>query len=199
MNWRFFSFRFNRLVFDFRPSPSILGATIKHYLQLLKQDKPEIAQLFENSFYVDDLIAGAEEDQRAFDIYQKSKEIMSKGGFNLRKWNSNSKTLFQKIASSEFTENQKNAKSVNKMPAEITAEDDESYAKSSTGIGDCTTHDDRILKILGIKWNTFTDEFLFHFKDLYNYGNSLSVNKRSVLKITAKIVDPLRITSPFVI
>jgi len=35
------------------------------------------------------------------------------------------------------------------MPAEITAEDDESYAKSSTGITDCTTNDDRIVKILG--------------------------------------------------
>ena len=103
---------------------------------------------------MDDLITGADEDQRAFDIYQKSKEMMSKGGFNLRKWNSNSKQLLQKIASSEFTENERNAKSVNKMTAEITAEDDESYAKSSTGISDCTTHDDRIVKILGIKWNT---------------------------------------------
>ena len=46
---------------------------------------------------MDDLITEADEDQRAFDIYQKSKEMMSKGGFNLRKWNSNSKTLLQKI------------------------------------------------------------------------------------------------------
>ena len=43
-------FRFNRLVFGLRPSPSILGATIKHHLQLLKQDEPEIAQLLEISF-----------------------------------------------------------------------------------------------------------------------------------------------------
>lgn len=42
------------------------------------------------------------------------------------------------------------------MPTEITAEDDESYAKSSTGITDCTTYDDRIVKILGVKWNTFS-------------------------------------------
>lgn len=123
------SFRFNRLVFDLHPSLLILGATIKHHLQLLKQDKPEIAQLLENLFYVDNLITRADEDQRAFDIYQKSKQMMSKGGFNLRKWNSNSKTLLQKIASSEFTENEKNAKSVNKTLAEITAE-------PSTGISD---------------------------------------------------------------
>lgn len=76
-------FRFNRLVFGLRPSPSGLGATIKHHLQLLTQDEPEIAQLLENLFYVDDLITGADDDQRAFVIYQKSKEMMSKGGFNL--------------------------------------------------------------------------------------------------------------------
>lgn len=124
---------------------------------------------------------------------------MSKGGFNLRKWNSNLRTLLQKIASSELSENDENAKSVDKTPAQINAEDDESYAKSSTGITDCTTNDDCIVKILGIKWNTLTDEFLFHFEDLYNYGNSLSVNKRSVLKITEKMFNPLGITSPFVI
>lgn len=66
------------------------------------------------------------------------------------------KTLLQKIASSELTENDENAKSLNKMPTEITAKDDESYAKSSTGITDCTTYDDRIVKILGVKWNTFS-------------------------------------------
>lgn len=59
------------------------------------------------------------------------------------------RTLFQKIGSSELTKNYENTKSVDKTPAEITAEDDESYAKSSTGITDCTTNDDRIVKILG--------------------------------------------------
>ena len=150
------SYRLNRLVFGLRPSLSILGATIKHHLQLLKQDEAGIADLLENSFYVDFPITGADDDQRAFVIYQKSKEMMSKGGLDLRKWNSNSKTLLQKIASSELTENDENAKSLNKMPTEITAEDDESYAKSSTGITDCTTYDDRIVKILGVKWNTFS-------------------------------------------
>ena len=63
---------------------------------------------------------------------------------------------FRIVGPIELTENEKNAESVNKIPAQITAEDDESYAKSSTGITKCTTHDDRIVKILGIKWNTLS-------------------------------------------
>lgn len=45
-----FPFRFNRLVFRLRPSPSILGATIKHYFKLFKQDEPEMAWLLNESF-----------------------------------------------------------------------------------------------------------------------------------------------------
>ena len=42
------SHRLNRLVFGLRPSLSILGASIKHHLQLLKQDEAGIADLLEN-------------------------------------------------------------------------------------------------------------------------------------------------------
>lgn len=91
----------------------------------------------------------------------------------------------------------------NKLSSDVTlddtVEDDESYAKSSTGLTDCTPSDDHMVKVLGIKWNTFTDEFHFSFEELYKYGKSLLVNKRSVLKITANIFDPMGIMSPFVI
>ena len=78
--------RFNRLVFGLRPSPSILGETIRHHLQLYKQSEPEMAELLEVSLYVDDLITRAEPAKDALQIYEKSKKIMSEGGFNLRKW-----------------------------------------------------------------------------------------------------------------
>ena len=42
-------YRFNRLVFGLRPSPSILGATIAHHLRLYKQREPEMAELLEKS------------------------------------------------------------------------------------------------------------------------------------------------------
>jgi hypothetical protein len=43
-------YRFNRLVFRLRPSPSILGATVKRHPELYK---PELVELIEKSLYVD--------------------------------------------------------------------------------------------------------------------------------------------------
>ena len=51
--------------------------------------------------YIDDLLAGEETDERAFDLYENSKMLMSQGGFNLRKWNSNSSELLKNIEIAE--------------------------------------------------------------------------------------------------
>ena len=98
---------------------------------------------------MDDLITGEDDDQGAFTIYQKAKQIMSKGGFNLRKWRSNSRTLLQEIAKTEVSNEIPRRDS--KSSSEIIVEDDESYAKSSTGLSDYTSDDDHLVKVLGIK------------------------------------------------
>ena len=46
-----------------------------------------------DSVYVDDFAGGAYEDSEALKIYRTSKELMNKGGFQLRKWNCNSKPV----------------------------------------------------------------------------------------------------------
>ena len=186
-------FRFNRLVFGLRPSPSILCSTIKHHLKFYRQSDPEMAEMLENSLYVDDLITGDDDDKAAFAIYKKSKTIMAAGGFRLRKWNSNSANLIEEIAKLEVSSQQTSDSS------DATKEDDESYAKSSTSLGSPTTSDGKTVKVLGINWDTDNDEIFFNFAELYEFGRSLPVNKRSVLKLTAKIFDPLGFLSPFVI
>jgi len=54
-------------------------------------------------------------------------------------------------------------------------------------------------KILGISWDSQSDNFMFNFTDLIEYVRQLPPNKRSLLKLTAKIYDPLGLLSPFVI
>ena len=82
--------KFTRLVFGLRPSPAILGATIQHHLKLYKQSDPEMFKLLEQSFYVDDLLTGESNDEKALAIYHRAKKLMAEGGFNLRKWKTNS-------------------------------------------------------------------------------------------------------------
>lgn len=79
-------YRFTQLVFGFHPSPAILGTTILHHLQLHKQSDPEIAQLLEQSLYVDNLLTGESDKERGLSVYKRCKKVMSSGGFNLRKW-----------------------------------------------------------------------------------------------------------------
>ena len=53
--------------------------------------------------YVDDFITGTDNVASAFQIYSRAKQIMSEGGMNLRKWNSNSPELLQQIRQVEMS------------------------------------------------------------------------------------------------
>ncbi|XP_044165233.1 uncharacterized protein LOC122949165 [Acropora millepora] len=190
-------FRFNRLLFGLRPSPSILGATIAHHLRLYKQSEPEMAALLEKSLYVDDLLSGAVDDEKALEIYHKSKRIMADGGFNLRKWNSNSQNVMSEISKSERL--QEDSITQRKAHPDVTTEDDQSYAKTTTGSASPSTKDGFVVKVLGLNWNTVGDELFFDFSSLHTYAMSLPLSKRSVLKVTAKIFDPMGFLTPFTI
>ena len=183
--------RFNRLVFGLRPSPSILGATIKHRLRLFEQSEPEMAKLLKDSLYVDDLTTGEENDTKTFNVYKKSKEILAKGGFNLRKWHSNSANLLKLIKNYEITQEHSESSNPN--------EDDESYAKSQTTISSFDERNDKTVKVLVMNWDTVTDEFFFELSELARYGESIPETKRSVLSFTAKLFDPIGFLTPFTV
>ena len=134
---RIAQFRFNRLLFGLRPSPSILGATITHHLSLYRQSKPEMAALLEKSLYVYDLLSGAENNEKTLEIYHKSRRIMADGGFNLRKWNSNSPKVLSEISNAERLHEDSTVK--NKSRSDITIEDDQSCAKTTTGLDNPST------------------------------------------------------------
>ncbi|XP_068741720.1 uncharacterized protein [Montipora capricornis] len=120
---------------------------------------------------------------------------MASGGFNLRKWNSNSRNLVKAIEACESSQNE------TRSTDEATAEDDESYAKSSTTPVNSETKNDTTVKVLGMNWDTVADEFFFNLTDLFNYGTTLPVTRRSVLKLSAKIskFDPIGFLTPYTI
>ena len=178
--------RFCRLVFGLRPSPAILGATIQHHLETHEKQKPEIVEHLKKSLYVDDFVSGAENDERALEIYKGSKQLMSTGGFNLRKWSSNSDNVVKAIdalESSETMNSSTNSKS-------DVVQEDLSYTKSTIAKESTVTEPTQV-KVLGMAWDTAEDTFLFHLEELVEYAKSLPVTKRSLLKWSSKIFDPL--------
>jgi hypothetical protein len=185
--------RFCRLVFGLRPSPAILGATINHHLDSLQENNPEMVEHLRESMYVDDLVSGAQNDERAFQIYEESKEIMSTGGFNLRKWHSKTSSLVNPI---NALEDKVVSSSPDNQPGVI--EEDLSYAKESIAQESAPGNKTQI-KVLGKIWDTNTDMLLFNFEELIEYAKSLPMTKRSFLKWSSKIFDPLGFLTPFTI
>ena len=100
-----------------------------HHLKLNKQSDPEMVELLDQSFYVDDLLTGECNKEKALAIYHRAKKLMSEGGFNLRKWKINLLEVQRAIAKSESVTKSISAHSNNR---EESQEDDESYAKSNT-------------------------------------------------------------------
>ena len=59
-----------------------------------------------NSIYVDDIVCGSDSEEGAYQLFLESKEIMKMGGFNLRKFVTNSKEIKQKINEKEGLTNE---------------------------------------------------------------------------------------------
>ena len=73
-----------RVVFGIISSPFLLNATIKYHLERYLNN----AKNFD--LYVDDSTSGFFNVKEAYDFYLNAKRIMREGGFELRKWASNS-------------------------------------------------------------------------------------------------------------
>ena len=85
---------------EFNSSPAILGATLLKHASQFELQFPAIVNVLNMLYcrnYCDDLSCSTVKLDDAFEIFQKTKEILAKGGFNLRKWRTNDKGLLQEI------------------------------------------------------------------------------------------------------
>ena len=95
------AFRFTRVVFGVSSSPFLLNATIQHHLEEHKLAFPNTVKILSRSTYVDDIVSGAGNEEDAYQLYKESKDLLKQGGFNLRKFVTNSCQLQEKIDGSE--------------------------------------------------------------------------------------------------
>ena len=181
--------RFIRVVFGVSASPFLLNATIKHHMQKYSTEYPELVNLFMRSIYVDDVSYGVDDEDTAFELYMKSKEILAKGGFNLRKFVTNSTKLNHHIG---LTEQGFNALKTNSK----IVEEDKSYTKDI--LGD-RHYVDGEQKILGIKWNFIQDDLIFDLTELTRILTGAEATKRHIVGASTRFYDPLGFMSPVII
>ena len=140
-----------------------------HHLDTFAEIDPEFARVMKGSFYVDDLVAGHKTTQAASELHDKAKERLALGGFNLRKWLTNSDELREKIQ-------QRGLRDGAKLNDKTTGAD-KSYVKEMLG----TKNE----KVLGLSWDYIKDLFIFELSTLVKKADGLGVTKKSILKIAA--------------
>ena len=181
-------YRFARLPFGLKPSPSILGATINKHINSFAEREPKVVNILKQ-LYVDDMSCGANTVNDAVDICKKAKDILFQGGSNLRKWNSNSQILLSELQQLEKPDCQ------TRDSVSPVMKDEQLYTKYSVGL----PSRDSISKVLGVQWDSETDQFCIDFSHIVDLANSLPPTKRSLLKLAATIFDPLGCVSLFTV
>ena len=87
-------YRFKVVLFGSVSSPFMLNAVLQH---LLRADGSTVAKDIRQNLYVDNVISGFSNEERAVQYYKQARKIMSNANFNLRSWASNSTNL-RKVA-----------------------------------------------------------------------------------------------------
>jgi len=142
-------------------------------LQQLATDEriafPLASKILLTDMYVDDLMTGAANETDALEIQRQLLLLTERGGFQLRKWSSNSSTLLSALnPEMRETETMLNFDS------------------------------DQTVKALGVFWNTTQDVFQFKLT-FDNITPSGELTKRKLLSEVSKIFDPLGWLAPVVI
>ncbi|GFX18806.1 DUF1758 domain-containing protein [Trichonephila clavipes] len=92
-------------------------------------------KLCTESFYIDDLMAGAPSSEEAISLIKTLSNILEARGFHLRKWRSNSSEVLSRISSN--------------------------WVGDSSNL---EIHPDECSKALGLTWNSMKDIFIFNLK-----------------------------------
>ena len=166
-------FRFTRVVFGVSSSPFLLNATVKYHLERFLDSNEAVVRCLLESTYVDDIISGASSEEEAFELFVQAKEIFHQGGFNLRKFLSNSQTLQARIDAEEKLSD--SSPSEDGLPAR----------------GE--------VKVLGITWKPDCDSLNFDLSDLSATAEALHPTKRNLVSMIGRIYDPLGFLAPVTI
>ena len=168
--------RFTRVIFGITSGPFLLGGTIEVHLNKFIQNgiDVELIKKLLQDLYVDDSTNSFNEENEAYYFYQKAKQYLAEGGFDLRKWATNDSSLRRRIKESE-----------NKETPHVQESNNETK--------------EQLRKVLGVNWDIESDDFVYDFSEIIETARTLDITKRNILRIAAMFFDPIGLISPVVL
>ena len=124
-------YRMTRVTFGVSASSFAANMVVKQNAIDHSHEYPLAAEAVQKSFYVDDCLTGTVNSESAMILHQQLMDLFSRGGFVLRKWNSNDPSVLRSIP-----EDLRDSREVQ------TISETNEYTKT-----------------LGVEWNVSTDQF----------------------------------------
>ena len=163
------SYCMNRLTFGISSSPYLAVRTLQQCATDFGSTSPTASYHVVNSFYVDDLLGGADSEDQAVQLFSELRCMLGKGGFQLKKWRSSSKSVLNHIPE----------ELVEPMPEQDLVD----------------RHSASYPKALGVAWDSASDTMATHIELPTQYTST----KRGIISDVAKVFDVLGWLSPAIL
>ena len=160
-------YEYTRHVFGAKSSPTCAKYPLHQVAKDNAVNDGSLVRTFQRNFYMDDFLKSVRTPQEAIEIYQKVRDILIKGGFDLTKWITSDEEVKTQIPEADRT-----TKIVKTFEAE---------PQSSS--------------ILELNWNVDTDSLVVCRGTEQEVP--AKITQRIVLSFVSAVFDPLGICSPF--
>ncbi|XP_072948468.1 uncharacterized protein [Epargyreus clarus] len=162
-------YRHTRVTFGTASAPYLAVKALQQVAHDHGADYPSASERVLKHFYVDDLLTGVQTIEEGITVYKELTELLSKAGFELQKWNSNS----------------------NELRKAMKAWDGNEDLKENLKI-----REDELTKIMGLTWN-HTDDTFRYVVNLPTLQEPIT--KRKIISDISRLYDPLGWIGPSMI
>ena len=162
-------YQMKRVTFGVTASPYLAVKVLQQVAQDFGSDLPKAQWHLLHSFYVDDLMGGAESEEEAVELYKDLNNVLQNASFTLKKWRSSSSTVLKQIPE----------KMQEKLPLQDLVD----------------MHSASYPKALGVTWNSREDSMSISTNISIEYVAS----KRGIISDVARTFDVLGWVSPVIL
>ena len=184
-------FRHTVLPFGIRSSPFLAISVVREHLKVNPPQNSLVADVLKNDMYMDDLLTGTDDENKAKNLYQDCKSSMQSASMHLVKWKSNNREVCNLMNENE-TNNVSKCNKNYEEDGNIVEFDNFDELTENNQV--CQKH-----KVLGIHWLTEKDEFTYKVDNIVEESTSSRVTKRNVFSLASKLYDPLGLISPYIV